>query len=356
LEASCSHKLLQHAVGRAALGAARRMWFLTLVLLLTTSLLCYAGYIFLVVDKRQEKQVLENPEVYEALDDKQYNFELPIEIDDYDELRESKPPDKRTLPLALLKRAMADIPLIEQLERDHPRMVRLFNRGLLPFGIWEQLLEAERMMDEEVHEVQAEAEKLQKGWGQGVFGQAYQMLRKEREEDAREAQERKGAAQLTIEFEQARPPLPSSPLPSPPWWLIRHRSVVRARDARPDASPQESGRVVTLIADGRNVLQQSQMLLRRDCAAEEVAFKSGVKATLVSGDGDDARTFSCQVDELLLDKEQEKQWKQLGQDAAQLRLQLKFTRKAQGLRTGFVLSDVRATIPPLSAGGAAASS
>ncbi|EOD35813.1 hypothetical protein EMIHUDRAFT_252526 [Emiliania huxleyi CCMP1516] len=165
------------------------MWFLTLVLLLTTSLLCYAGYIFLVVDKRQEKQerppprstpgaqnaslstctrptlccalaapcrllaasgaVLENPEVYEALDDKQYNFELPIEIDDYDELRESKPPDKRTLPLALLKRAMADIPLIEQLERDHPRMVRLFNRGLLPFGIWEQLLEAERMMDEE---------------------------------------------------------------------------------------------------------------------------------------------------------------------------------------------------------------
>lgn len=94
--------------------------------------------------------MLENPEVYEALDDKQYNFELPIEIDDYDELRESKPPDKRTLPLALLKRAMADIPLIEQLERDHPRMVRLFNRGLLPFGIWEQLLEAERMMDEEV--------------------------------------------------------------------------------------------------------------------------------------------------------------------------------------------------------------
>ena len=31
-------------------------------------------------------------------------------------------------------------------------MVRLFNRGLLPFGIWEQLLEAEKMMDEEVHQ------------------------------------------------------------------------------------------------------------------------------------------------------------------------------------------------------------
>ena len=44
-------------------------------------------------------------------------------------------------------------------------MARLFNRGLLPFGVWEQLLEAEAMMDHEVHDVQAEAEKLQKGWG-----------------------------------------------------------------------------------------------------------------------------------------------------------------------------------------------
>jgi len=89
------------------------MWFLFFVLLVTTSLLCYAGYIFLIVDKRQAKQVLENPEVYEALDDKEYDFELPVEIEEYEELRESKPADKRTLPLALLKRAMADIPLIE---------------------------------------------------------------------------------------------------------------------------------------------------------------------------------------------------------------------------------------------------
>ena len=80
--------------------------------------------------------------------------------------------------MALLKRAMADIPRIEvrraaplspcagvsrplwpaqQLEKDHPRMARLFNRGLLPFGVWEQLLEAEAIMDHEVHEVQAEA-------------------------------------------------------------------------------------------------------------------------------------------------------------------------------------------------------
>lgn len=212
------------------------------------------------------------------------------------------------MPLALLKRAMADIPLIEQLERDHPRMARLFNRGLLPFGLWEQLLEAESMMDAEVHSVQAEAEKLKTGWGQGVFGQAYQMLRKEREDAQREAVMKRNAAVLTIEFEKL------------------------------------SGETVKLIADGRNVTQQTQVMLRKEFLGEEVAFQSKASATLTIGTGDDERTFSC-ANELTLDKEQEKQWKQLGQDVKGLRLQLKFLRKTSGLKCGFQLVDIRATIP-----------
>merc|ERR1712046_310857 len=140
-----------------------------------------------------------------------------------------------TLPVALLKRAMADIPRIEQLEREHPRMARLFNRGLLPFGIWEQLLDAE------VHEVQAEAEKLQKGWGQGVFGQAYQMLRKERDDEMHNEQFKREAAQLTIHF------------------------------------THPSGGAVRMIADARNVSQQTQMVLRKDHHNQEVYFKSEVR-------------------------------------------------------------------------------
>ena len=64
------------------------------VLAAATALLAYAGYIILIVDKRQAKAVLDNPDIYEALDDKEYDFELPIEIEEYDELRESKPADK----------------------------------------------------------------------------------------------------------------------------------------------------------------------------------------------------------------------------------------------------------------------
>ena len=53
------------------------MLFLTIVLLLTTLLLCYAGYVFLIVDKRETEKQLENPELFDELDDKDYHFDLP---------------------------------------------------------------------------------------------------------------------------------------------------------------------------------------------------------------------------------------------------------------------------------------
>lgn len=73
------------------------MLFLLCVLAFTTLLCCYAGYIFLVVDRRQQKQLEENPDLYNELDDKEYKFELPIEVEEYDDLRLSKPTDKCVL-------------------------------------------------------------------------------------------------------------------------------------------------------------------------------------------------------------------------------------------------------------------
>jgi hypothetical protein len=287
------------------------MLFLGAILTLTTLLLCYAGYVFLIVDRRQEAQINENPELFTQLDEKAYDFDLPDkEIEEYEALRKSKPTDKRTLPVALLKRAMADIPRIEQLERDHPRMARLFNTGLLPFSIWEQLLEAEAMMDTEVHEVQAEAEKLQKGWGQGVFGQAYHTLREEREIEQQEERMRRDMATLTIEF------------------------------------TKPSGGVVKMIADGRNVTQQTQMAIRKECQAKDITFQTEINAELVIGSGDNERKYSCHIPEMTLDKDSDKpQWKQLGADSTALRLQVKFVRRVDGPKVSFGIGDLRATVP-----------
>ena len=38
--------------------------------------------------------MLENPELYDELDDKDYHFDLPTEIDEYEDVRASKPTDK----------------------------------------------------------------------------------------------------------------------------------------------------------------------------------------------------------------------------------------------------------------------
>jgi hypothetical protein len=207
--------------------------------------------------------------------------------------------------MALLERAKADIPRIEQLEKDHPRMARLFQKGLLPFGVWEQLLDAEAMMDTEVNTVQAEAERLQKGWGQGVFSQAYQMVRKDREDEMRAKQMSRDAATLSLTFTKL------------------------------------SGGEVKLFADGRKVTQQTPLKLRDESASEEVAFKSEVHGELAIGPEDEVQKVCCNVPELTLDTAQEKQWKQIGSDPKGLRLQVKFIKKARG----FSVADIRATIP-----------
>jgi len=263
----------------------------------------------LIVDRRTEAQVVDEPELFETLDDKNYDFELPEQIDTYEDMRLEEPTDKRALPMALLERAKADIPRIEQLERDHPRMARLFQKGLLPFCVWEQLLEAENLMNAEVNSVQAEAERLQKGWGAGVFSQAYQMLRKDRDDELRAEAAARDAATLTLSFTKL------------------------------------SGGVVSLTADGRKVTAQSQLVLRKECAQEEVAFKSEVNAELKTGTGEDARAYCCTVPELTLDVNQEKQWKQIGSDPAGLRLQVRFIKKSHGAKVGFAVADIRATVP-----------
>lgn len=286
------------------------MWFLATTLVLVTLLLCYAGYVFLIVDRREEAAVLEDPELYEALDDKNYNFELPEQVDTYEDLRaEGEPADKRTLPLALLERAKSDIPLIEQLEKDHPRMARLFQKGLLPFNVWEQLLEAEQIMDTEVNSVQAEAERLQKGWGQGVFSQAYQMLRQERAEQQRAEAMAKEAAVLNLTF------------------------------------TKPSGGVVKITADGQRVSQQTPLKVRKEFAEEEVSFKCEVTADITIGTGDDAVTYECVNPDLQLDVNAERQWKQVGNDPNGLRLQVRFVKHTKGAHSAFRVMDVRATVP-----------
>ena len=66
---------------------------------------------------------------------KEYFFELPEAVDTFEELRATNPSDKRTLPMALLNRAKADIPLIEQLEKAEAETPGLYVMGNYRTGV-----------------------------------------------------------------------------------------------------------------------------------------------------------------------------------------------------------------------------
>ena len=155
--------------------------------------------------------------------------------------------------------------------------------------MWEQLLEAETLMDQEVNSVQAEgepsillllsicncvivvmpllrkidrirvsaAERLQKGWGAGVFSQAYQMLRKDREDELR-------AEAVISRTEQGTHCLCVADFVHARRWSLPQA----ARDAATllISFTKLSGGVVSLTADGRKVTSQTQLVLRKDCA------------------------------------------------------------------------------------------
>lgn len=108
------------------------------------------------------------------------------------------------------------------------------------------------------------AERLQKGWGAGVFSQAYQMLRKDREDELRaEAVSRK---EPEGHFALSRAALSSASRTHP-----LHVPRVCGQAARDAATlslsfTKLSGGVVSLTADGRRVTSQTQLVLRKDCA------------------------------------------------------------------------------------------
>lgn len=82
---------------------------------------------------------------------------------------------------ALLRRAIAIVPYIERIEKDRPSVHRLSKNAVIPFSIVDELMEAETLLELEIKEVQAEAERLRPGWGRGVYAQAYDIVRRQRD-------------------------------------------------------------------------------------------------------------------------------------------------------------------------------
>jgi hypothetical protein len=119
--------------------------------------------------------------------------------------------------------------------------------------------------------------------------------------------------------------------PSHPQKGLEARGVLTIKFARVTGSIDT---IVAYVAYGQNVGQQTKMVLRTDLVDKEVVYISrlglqleDITATLVVGKGEQRTTYTCKVSVLLLNKDEEKQWKQLCKAKTDLRVQIEFVMR-----------------------------
>ena len=72
----------------------------------------------------------------------------------------------RVMAQALMKRAIADIPIVTHIQKESAGMNKLYSQSMCSVKQWRAYQNAEAMVSQEVEEVRAEADEIEPGWSQ----------------------------------------------------------------------------------------------------------------------------------------------------------------------------------------------
>jgi len=157
---------------------------------------------------RKNKQVENSFDFFSELDGEKFNLKLPAEVDEYYKIKAKceeagwepgQPPannkeaqngPQRVLCQALMKRCIADIPIVSHIQKESPGMNKLYSQSMCSVKQWKAYQAAEAMVSTEVNEVRAEADEINPGWSQVIWRQAMQyhnMLQNREEKEAKTA-------------------------------------------------------------------------------------------------------------------------------------------------------------------------
>lgn len=155
---------------------------------------------------RQRKSRGETEDFFSQLDGEKFNLKLPAAVDEYYEVKAKaedagwEPGQKaaspaaaangpqRLLAQALMKRCMADVPLVTHIQKESSGMNKLYSQSMCSVNQWRSYQAAEAMVSAEVDEVRAEADEIEPGWSQVIWRQAMQyhnMLKQRHEMEAK---------------------------------------------------------------------------------------------------------------------------------------------------------------------------
>lgn len=192
--------------------------------------LSFIAFVFLYVVhyKRQKKKQLEREAFFFDMDGDKFNIQLPEAVDEYYEVKEKcmnagwepgKPPadakeaangPTRIMAQALMKRCIADIPLVTHIQKESPGMNKLYSQSMCSIKQWKSYQAAESLVSQEVEDVRHEADEIEPGWSQAVWRQAmqyHQMLKNRNEVEKKQREEAiKLAAQKKLEEENRKTP------------------------------------------------------------------------------------------------------------------------------------------------------
>lgn len=153
---------------------------------------------------RQRKSRGETEDFFSQLDGEKFNLKLPAAVDEYYEVKAKaeeagwEPGQKpagpaqasphRALAQALMKRCIADVPLVTHIQKESAGMNKLYSQSMCSVNQWRSYQAAEAMVSAEVDEVRAEADEIEPGWSQVIWRQAMQyhnMLKQRHEMEAK---------------------------------------------------------------------------------------------------------------------------------------------------------------------------
>lgn len=157
--------------------------------------------------RRRKKNDMED-EFFSQLDGEKFNLKLPAAVDEYYAIKAKveesgwEPGQKggnpqtgpqRVLAQALMKRCIADIPLVTHIQKEASGMNKLYSHSMCSVKQWRTYQAAEAMVSSEVDEVREEADEIEPGWSQVIWRQAMQyhnMLKQKHEAEAKALQEK----------------------------------------------------------------------------------------------------------------------------------------------------------------------
>jgi len=148
------------------------------------------GVLFIYSQMQKRRKNADVDDFFSNLDGDKFNLKLPAAVDEYYEVKSKceaegwvpgspmgngqPSPQHRALAQALMKRCIADIPLVTHIQKESQGMNKLYSQSMCSVKQWKSYQAAENMVSVEVDEVRAEADEIEPGWSQAVWRQAMQ--------------------------------------------------------------------------------------------------------------------------------------------------------------------------------------